>query len=227
MMSDRKLTPNFRRHNFATSMSLQSTEEEQQQEEHCRQQQQSGEDYPLFTANQYPAVALRMQSSFDTSSRELLQDDELLSMNARLMSVDEPDEEEEALDNFEMGTPNESRNDLEILSPIKLSMLSTQLLSTVKAATPPGGCGQGLVSVGNNVLSSSLKGQKSDYCDRGGEGAGVVNEGTALVGQRRPRKMVEFANFEDNANVKQKRTDSAGGGTDAAIQAKIFSEIKK
>lgn len=161
-------------------------------------------------------LGMQMQSSFDlpigdTSSRELLQEDELIMATVRMMSVEEPDEVEEAIDNFEMETPNESRQDLDILSPIKLSMMSYQLLSTTAAGT-----------LENNLqLASSLKGATGDGSDRG-----RVNE---VVGQRRPRKVVEFANFDDceQQGTKQKRTDSAGGGTDAAIQAKIFSEIKK
>lgn len=212
-MSDRKQTPNFRRRNFATSMSLQSTGEE----EEPLHTAEGHSDYPLFTADRFQAVALRMQSSFDlpigdTSSRELLQEDELIMATTRMMSVDEPDEEEEALDNFEMETPNDSRNDLEILSPIKLSMLSTQLLSTKpQAGSPPGAAGNSV------LLSSSLK------------GVGQKRASESASDKGRARKVVEFANFDDNdPNCgKQKRTDSAGGGTDAAIQAKIFAEIKK
>lgn len=229
VMSDRKLTPNFRRRNFAaTSLSLQSTGTEE-----------DGEDRdPLFLSN-YERVAIRMQSSFDSpfrdsGSRELLQEDELAA--SRMMSVDEPDEEEEALDNFEMDTPNESRNDLEILSPIKLSMLSTQLLSTTKNGNSrstsaksgierDGNGGDSAVTMGNNVLSSSLKGGGGTG---GGDGGGGrrLND-SSVVG--RPRKVVEFANFEDNecSLAKEKRTDSTGATSDAAIQAKIFAEIKK
>lgn len=222
-MSDRKLTPNFRRLNFATtSLSLQSTVENYGQEE-------GEEDYPLFKANRFQAK--RMQSSFDlpigdSGSRELLQDDELMTTTSRMVSVDEPDEEEEALDNFEMGTPNESRNDLEILSPIKLSMLSTQLLSTTSGTTTTKTPRN--KSTNSNaliIMASSLKGGQRG----GGSGATMASDNSgrdrrvADEGQR-PRKVVEFANFDDYSGQKQNRTDSTG---DAAIQAKIFAEIKK
>lgn len=222
-MSDRKLTPNFRRRNFATtSLSLQSTVENYGQEE-------GEEDNPLFKANRFQAK--RMQSSFDlpigdSGSRELLQDDELMTTTSRMVSVDEPDEEEEALDNFEMDTPNESRNDLEILSPIKLSMLSTQLLSTTSGTTTTKTPGN--KSTNSNaliIMASSLKGRQRG----GGSGATMASDNSgrdrrvADEGQR-PRKVVEFANFDDYSGQKQNRTDSTG---DAAIQAKIFAEIKK
>lgn len=202
-MSDQKSTPNFRRRNFAvTSMSLQSTATEEE------------DQHPFFPATHFDGVSIRMQSSFDSPFTE--------DSTTRMMSLDEPDEEEEALDNFEMS--NESRMDLEILSPIKLSMLSTQLLST--------NASKGIESedrkpavVGNNVLSSSLKGgakgSGSDSCGR------RVDDGSSVVAGR-PRKVVEFANFDDNecTLAKQKRTDSTGGG-EAAVQAKIFAEIRK
>lgn len=222
-MSDQNLTPNFRRRNFAssaaTSMSLQSTATEEDEQLRFLEDRFDG-----------AAVMMMMQSSFDlpfgdSGTRGLLQEDELAT--TRMMSVDEPDvegeDEEEALDNFEMETPNESRNDLEILSPIKLSMLSTQLLSTKTAVaaerTKSALSGGGLM--GNNV--SSLK-----CTQRGGMGGSLdrrTDDGPVCVG--RPRKVVEFANFEDS-DSKHKRTDSTGGGgTDAAIQAKIFAEIRK
>lgn len=216
-MSDRKLTPNFRRRNFATtSLSLQSTVENGQEEE---------EDYPLFTANRFQAK--RMQSSFDlpigdSGSRELLQDDELLTTTSRMVSVDEPDEEEEALDNFEMGTPNESRNDLEILSPIKLSMLSTQLLSTTSGTTTKTSGNKTTNSNALIIMASSLKGGQRGGATTASDNSGRDRRG-ADEGQR-PRKVVEFANFDDYSGQKQNRTDSTG---DAAIQAKIFAEIKK
>lgn len=214
-MSDQKSTPNFRRRNFAvTSMSLQSTATEEE------------DQHPFFPATHFDGVSIRMQSSFDSpftgdsGSRELLQEDELTT--TRMMSLDEPDEEEEALDNFEMS--NESRMDLEILSPIKLSMLSTQLLST-NASKGIESEDRKAAVVGNNVLSSSLKGgakgSGSDSCGR------RVDDGSSVVAGR-PRKVVEFANFDDNecTLAKQKRTDSTGGG-EAAVQAKIFAEIRK
>lgn len=191
-----------------------------------------------------------MQSSFDfplgdtsSSSRELQNDEDLLigatRMISRDMDMDDMEhvkELEEALDNFQMDdTPNESRNDLEILSPIKLSMLSTQLLSTAKkrkSGSPPPA--PQLLPPPPVSLPSSLKsltggdkhgqGRKS-VVDRGGDVE--ASSASSVVVPRRPRKVVEFANFDD-ANCesgpgKQKRTDS----TDAAIQAKIFAEIKK
>lgn len=219
-MSDRKSTPNFRRRNFATSLSLQSAATEEGDEE---------DQHPFFPANHFEGVSIRMmQSSFDSpytgdsGSRELLQEDELAT--TRIMSLDEPDEEEEALDNFE--TSNDSRIDLEILSPIKLSMLSTQLLSTSASKSIEPDDRKPTV-VGNNVISSSLKGggtkgSGSDSCGR------RVDEGSSAVAGR-PRKVVEFANFDDNecTLAKQKRTDSTGGGGEAAVEAKIFAEIRK
>lgn len=156
-----------------------------------------------------------MQSSFDfplgdTSSRELLQEDELLATTC-MISLDEPPDEEEE-DNFAMDTPHESRTDLEILSPIKLSMLSTQLLATSQPT-----------AAGSPLPSSLKNGEKS--VDRG-RAVAVAVEGLSSAAPRRQRKVVEFANFEENSEVtvgKQKRTDS----TDAALQAKIFAEIKK
>lgn len=174
-MSDRKLTPNFRRRNFAaTSLSLQSTAEAAEEEEE-------------------------------------------LMASTRMMSLDDPNEFE-ALDNFEMETPTESRTDLEILSPIKLSMLSTQLL----ASSPPH---RGFTAAPPEDvrLTSSLKGSSGCVSDNNCTKSAAVND----VAGRRPRKVVEFVNFEDNDPTVKKRTDSAGGSTDAAIQAKIFAEIKK
>lgn len=217
-MSDRKLTPNFRRRNFATaSMSLQSQATEGDEEEEDQRQQKDRRR--LFTADRFQStVSIPMQSSSsfdlpigDSGSRELLQDDELMSATTRMISMDggAADEEEEALDNFEMGTPNESKNDLEILSPIKLSMLSTQLLSTTAESRAGPGNSSG------NVYASSMK--------SGPRGVSECSDRRRV--DERPRKVVEFANFEDNdySRQKQQRTDSTGD----AVQAKIFAEIKK
>lgn len=177
------------------------------------------------------AVSLRMQSSFDlpigdSSSRELLQEDELMANN-RMMSVDDADEEE-AQDNFEMGsTATGSRNDLEIQSPIQFSMLSPQeLLMNTQGMTRGGQSSEGSdpVPLTNNIgLTSRSKGRGDSVSGKNCNAADGV-EGGARGVPRRARKMVEFATLDDNDNSKQKRSDSTG---DAAIQAKIFAEIKK
>lgn len=179
-MSDQQPTPNFRHQsNFLTGG-------EAEEEEAATP--------PLFPPDdQFD----RMQSSFDSpfasrggdasDSREWLQDaDELATTVSRMMSMEEPEENDEEEDRFEM-TPNESRIDLEILSPIKLSsLLSTQL----------------------ERKSGNLK----------------TSEDSSVA---RRKKVVEFANFDDTepaAPGKTKRTDSTG---EAAVQAKIFAEIRK
>lgn len=184
-------------------------------------------DYPLYPTNQLQSRGLRMQSSFDSpigdsSSGELLREDELLATH-RTLSVDDPDEKEEALDSFEMSeTATGSRNDLEILSPIKLPSAELQL---TKQTTTRGGtsdCRDFLTMDNHVVFLPSLKSKSGTDNDLNGSVSGDGVERS--VKERKTRKVVEFAQFDDIENLKQKRTGSTG---EAAIQAKIFAEIKK